>query len=376
MSKSAREKQLEAIEAEKARLNKKYGAGTGATASDPYKLNVIPTGILALDYATGIGGWPRGHFVEVYGVPDIGKSSVLGINMLREAQKLGLFTGIVATEPNIDEAWLRKHGVDTDLVLIARPDTAEEAVEVLWDWVNGGIIDAILFDSLAGMPLEKELADDAKKQAYGNSSLITFAVRRCLMRAYKNNIFVMFINQVRDKQAGQYTMLDAPGGHAKEHACNIRLQLKPGKNRYHIKVKQNEAVDDVMVGQEIIAKIVRNKLSEGTGHTARFDFFQKETDIYPFGVDRASDILNTAIMTGTVEETSPGIFVHHSFPAAKNGRNMIKGRKNVAKFFEDNPEIIDTLRTEVLGKMQEKVADRTTKKEAKEARLKVVNGGD
>lgn len=364
--KTAEQRKHDVLIKEKHRLNEKYGLGTGALASDPYKLNVIPTGIFALDYALGIGGWPRGHFVEVYGPPDIGKSSILGLNVVRQTQVAGMLPGIIAFEPHIDDAWLAKHGVDPDLVIVARPDTAEDGVEVLWDWVNGGVLDTVVFDSLASMPLEAELKDDAKKQAYGNSSLITFAVRRTLMRAYKNNVFGMFINQVRDKNSGQYVTLDAPGGHAKEHSCNIRVKLSPGKARYT--VKDNGA--DVLVGQEILAKVVRNKLSEGTNHTARFDFFQKETDQYPFGIDTTQDVINTGKLTGVIEEPSAGNFIHHTFPENKSGNKQIRGKKKVEEFFAAHPETVETIHQEVIAKMFEKVAEREQKEE--EHNLRVV----
>lgn len=357
MSKAAEQRKHDLLTKEKHRLNEKYGFGTGALASDPYKLNVIPTGIEALNYALGIGGWPRGHLVEVFGPPDIGKSSILGANMVRETQRMGLLPGIIAFEPNVDEAWLAKLGIDPELVVIARPDSAEHGVEILWDWVNGNVLDSILFDSLAAMPLEAELKDDAKKQAYGNSSMITFAVRRILMRAYKNNVFCMMINQVRDKQAGTFVTLDAPGGHAKEHACNIRVKLSPGKARYTL--KQDGA--DVLVGQEVHAKVVRNKLSEGTGHVARFDFFQKQTEQFPFGVDTTKDIINTGKLTGVIEEPSAGNFVHDSFPPNKSGNKQIRGKAKVQQFFAEHPEVVETIHQEILNKMFEKVGEREAK---------------
>lgn len=368
-AKTAREKNIDLLIGEKNRLNQKFGHGTGSLASDPYQLKVISSGIFSVDYALGTGGWPRGHYAEVYGIPDIGKSSIFGINLLKSTQKQGLLPGIIAFEPYIDDEWLADHGVDPDLVVIARPDTAEDGVEVLWDWINGGILDAVLFDSLASMPLDTEVKDDGKKQAYGNSSMIAFAIRRTLMRAYKNNVFGMFINQVRDKAAGNYVTLDAPGGWAKAHGCSIRVKLRPGRNKYTQKIDGH----DVLVGREILAEVVRNKLNEGTGHVAHFDFYQKHTDEYPFGVDTAKDIINTGKMTGVIDETSAGNFVHHTFPQNKKGNNKIIGIKNVEKFFSEHPEATETIHQEVLAVMVEKVEEREQKAAEKEERkLKVV----
>ena len=108
--------------AEAARLEKKFGHKTGAIGSATFNMKVVPTGSLALDYALGIGGWPLGHPVEVFGAPDIGKSSVIGFSAIRSAQSLGLLCGMIALEPGFDKDWAIKNCIDPDGLVIARPD--------------------------------------------------------------------------------------------------------------------------------------------------------------------------------------------------------------------------------------------------------------
>src|SRR4051812_46314555 len=112
---------------EAARLEEKYGLKAGSVGSKKFKLNVVPTGSLALDYELGTGGWPLGHPVEIFGPPDIGKSSVIGFNAIRNAQNQGLLCGIIALEPGFDPDWALKNNVDPSTVVVARPDNGEEA---------------------------------------------------------------------------------------------------------------------------------------------------------------------------------------------------------------------------------------------------------
>ncbi len=153
------EQKRKRLEAEKARMKRKYGEKGADLASKKFELNVIPSGSLALDYALGIGGIPRRHPVEIMGAPDIGKSSALGMGIMKNAQKLNLTVGIVALEPGIDGEWLEKHGVDPEMVIVGRPDDGLESFEMTHDWLRGDLVDVVIFDSIGALLRPSEVED-------------------------------------------------------------------------------------------------------------------------------------------------------------------------------------------------------------------------
>jgi recombination protein RecA len=331
----------EKLQKEVERLNKKYGHKTGALGSEDYKLNVIPTGVLALDYALGTGGWPLGHPVEVFGPPDIGKSSIIGFSAIRQAQSRGKLCGIVALEPGFDQEWAEENGVNPEVTLIARPDTGEDAFSILHDWVTSDVIDYIVFDSIGAVLRKSETETDGKAAQAGQAGLITWGVKRILQPAWKNNTGIMFLNQVRDVMGAHIPLLDSPGGHALEHSCAMRVQLKPGRERY----QEKEGEDSIMVGRELVAVVVRNKMSKGTNRRARFDFYQKETDDHEVGIDSASDLLHTGLKTGTIR-AGGSWYYHDDFPDGK-----LKGKPAIKEFLTANSDKLARFRNQILEVM-------------------------
>lgn len=325
------------------RLTQKYGHKAGDVGAQEYDLGVTSTGVLALDYALGTGGWPEGHPVMIYGPRDIGKSSSLGLAALREAQKAGKMCGIIALEPGFDPAWAAKHGVDPEMLIIARPNTGEEAFSILIEWVEGSVVDFILFDSLGTIVGDSERAkSDAAAKVGGASKLITDGTRRILMPMWKNGKQVIFLNQIRDVIGGPVSGLVKPtGGHALEHHCAVIIQLKPGKDRYKARIDG----DEVQIGQTVVAVIQRNKLTEGTKQKAQFDFYNMETEGEPFGVDIAADVIATGIKTGVIEKGGAW-YRHEVFPGGK-----LQGKNGVAEFIKENPEAVDVIRTGILAAM-------------------------
>lgn len=338
------------IEKEVKRLNDKYGnkaAFSGSQMLDQ-KVKVVPTGILALDYALGTGGWPLGAPVYIWGAPDIGKSSSIGLTAIAQAQKAGRYPGIIATEPGFDAKWAEKNGVDLDKVVIANPDHGEEAFEILHDWVNTKVIDFILFDSIGGIGSESE-SEGGKARVGGNSKLITEGVRRIVMRSWKNNVGIIFLNQIRDDlnsiYAGQVTV---PGGHAIKHFCPIWIHVKPHSDKYTIKVNTGDKPTDLLVGRKLVAHITRNKLSEGTGYKALFNYFQKETEQFGFGIDKEFDIISTGIVSGALRLEGMSYY-HKSFPGGK-----LVGKPKVFEFLNTNPKAYEQVRKDVLDVMVSK----------------------
>lgn len=324
------------------RFERKYGHKSAATGRFQPHVGVTPTGILSLDYALGTGGWPEGTIIEAFGPPDIGKSSILGFNAIIEAQKLGKMCGIVALEPGFDPKWAEKNGVDLDKVVITWPDDGQQAFDQLYDMVMDDDIKFILFDSIGAVLRPAEAGEKGKPSQGGQSALITWGVKRVQMPAWKRKKTVLLINQIRDDMNARIAgLVESPGGHALKHTAEIRIQLKPGKERYSVKVDG----EDVIAGRQIVAHIKRTKKDEGTGKRAVFTHYSMETDQYPFGVDKEDDVINTAKRLG-VFRTGGRWHYHESFPDGKLG-----SAADVAAFLKGNPNVVSSVRDEVLAMM-------------------------
>lgn len=342
---------------EAARLSGKFGDKTGSLASTQFPKRVISTGVLALDYALGTGGWELGHPAMVFGAPDIGKSSVLGLSALRSAQSEGMTTGIIAVEPGIDDAWLMKNGVDPELVVVARPSDGEIAFQVLYEWIEGDIVDFTLFDSIGAILRKTEAGPDGKPNTGGASSLITHGVKNILQPCWKNQKGLIFINQQREdmksKIPGQFT---PPGGQALQHACDTIIHLRAGRERYTIKEDDGEGKKfDLMIGRQLVAQVKRNKLTEGTGNKAVFDYYQMDSDLHSVGIDVGGDVLNTGLRTGVIKKA--GAYLRHSsFPKQNNGNHQIQSRDATKEFLVDNPQAVEAIRKDVLSVMKKEIS--------------------
>jgi recombination protein RecA len=336
-----------------AKYKAKYGEKSAYVGNVQHDLNVIPTGILALDYALGIGGWPRGHFVEVYGAPNIGKTSIIGYSALASAQRMGLQVGIINVEPRYDAKWVERNGVDIDNLVVMYPDTGEEAFEILRDWTSDpdAPFDYILFDSLGALVTEKDLQPEAKIQFGGQSKLITEGIKRSVMAAWKNNVGVMLINQQRDDVDSSISgLVDSPGGWAAKHAAMYRVHVRPGSNRYTAMIDG----DKRLVGRELVANIKKSAAGDSLGAQPRFDWYFQDVEGMPFGLDVAQDVLATGLKTKVIEGS--GWYKHPSFPGGK-----LQGKPAIQRFFQEHPEAIEPIRQDVLKVMARKVEERSTR---------------
>lgn len=329
--------------------NRKYGQKTAFTVKNPYLQRAVPSGSLMFDYMSGLGGHPRGAFSEIYGIPAIGKTSLMGYGALRNAQAMDLITGIIAVEPAYDDAWVAKNGINPDYNVTAFPDNIDEGFDILHDWVYDGTIDYILFDSLVGASTEADQEPGAKARPGGLAKTITWNLQRLVTRCMKNDVGVMFINQVRDDQKARIPgMLDAPGGWALKHFALNRVQVKPGKGRYMLKVDG----EDQQVGREVVCSFKKAKAHNAIGRVAKFDYYFIDTDgEYPFGIDVAQDVINTAKLTKVFEPKGSWLW-HPIFP---NGK--LNGKDAVSEWLKERPEALAKIREEVLDKMVEAKAN-------------------
>lgn len=325
-------------------MQKSFGVTAAKKGGLQTQLRSIPTGSLALDYELGTGGWPIGYLSGVFGQRDIGKSSLIGFNAIRNAQAMGLNCAYIAVEPVGNEnweTWASKNGVNVDELLVTWPTTGEEAFEMLHMILKSEVVDLVIFDSIGALLSEVEMKEDGKPRQGGQAGLITWGVKLAAPLAFRNNVAVLLFNQVRhDMRPGVRGLVyKQPGGEALEHSEAIIVHLRAGSQRYTVK----DGTTDVLVGREMVAQITRNKLSEGTGRKAVFDYFFAETDQYPFGIDAESDIINTAMRAGVIARGGS----YYTLPSGKR----LQGQKAVGEHLAANPEEMAGIRELVLQSM-------------------------
>ena len=308
------------------------------------KLKAVPTGSLALDFELGTGGWPLGKLIGVFGPRDIGKSSMIGLHGVANAQRMGLTCGWIAYEA-FDEEWAVKNGVVIEELFVAYPESGEQAWGMLHQMLKSGEIDFIVLDSVGALRGKSEIDDDGKPRMGGMAMLNSWGVSVAAPLADRNNCAVILLNQVRvsmNTGGGGGVLYEQPGGKALEHMEWIIVQLKHNKEKHTI--RQNGT--DVMIGRQVVADIRRNKSTQGTGHKAIFDYFFSEADGHTLGVDMLSDVTATAIRTGVIKKGG-------SFYTLPNGKKF-QGLKKVGDYLEKNPQVVLEIREGVLQAMLER----------------------
>lgn len=345
MSELKKIKKKNDMEALASQIQRSFGPEVAVVGGLQKALRTIPTGSLALDYELGIGGWPLGKLVGVFGPRDIGKSSMIGLNAVRNAQAMGLNVAWIALEP-FSEEWAMKNGVQIDEetgkldMLLTYPETGEEAFAIALKCIRSGVIDLLVFDSIGAVLSEGEMDEDGKPRQGGQAGLITWFVKGAAPAAYRNDCCVILLNQIRDNMSSRIPgVVQQPGGKALEHMESIIVQLKRGKGKYTIK----DNGTDVQIGTEVVAQILRNKEAEGTGKKAVFDYFSMQTEDYPFGIDQFNDVINTAMRTGVIKKAG-------SYYDLPNGKR-VQGQKSVAEYLEANPLELAEVREKVLQAM-------------------------
>jgi recombination protein RecA len=268
-------------------------------------------------------------------------------------QRDGRLPALIATEPSFDAKWVERLGVDPELLLLQRPLHAEEAFEMLHDLVYENLVDFIVLDSLGALSSASESTDegekqkDFKKKAFGISGTVTAGLNAVMPRLWRNNIGLLILNQQRQDtksrtSPGMGMQYDSPGGEALHHDAVMRIQLKPGKNRYLDKIDGEE----VLAGRELVCQFKKNKVAMNA-KAARFDFFYLPTAKYDnkLGVDEVEDIIRTCKVSGVIQGAA--YLEHHSFPKGK-----VHGKPGLAKLLQDQPQIKDVLRAEVMDTMR------------------------
>ena len=299
-------------------------------ASANMNVETIPTGILPLDVALGVGGLPRGRIVEVYGPESSGKTTVT-LHMIAEAQKNGGIAAFIDAEHALDPVYAKKLGVNVDELLISQPDTGEQALDIVDALVRSGAIDIIVVDSVAALVPKAEIDGDMGDQVVGmHARLMSRAMRKLTGFISKSRTVAVFINQIREKVGVMFGSPETTtGGRALKFYSTVRLDVRK--------------TDKIMQGQEMIGnrtkvRVVKNKVAPPF-KTAEFDI------MYGEGVSRVGTVLDIATDFDIIEKSGSW----YSYDGSRLGQ----GKENAKKALKEKPELAAEIEEKVRAKLME-----------------------
>lgn len=313
-------------------------------ASEAPNVKVISTGIMSLDLATGIGGWPRGTMVEVFGRESVGKTA-LTLYTMAQVHKNDGFTALVNLESSITkEGWvdwatqIAPPGFDPERLVIVNATPGTEALTMFGKLIASGGFDVIVYDSIGAMSTDKELKIGEAKQAYGQSALVTQLIKQAAHYAYEKQCIPIMLNQIRDDAAGQYIIEKAPGGHAKDHFATLRVHLK-GSNRDAPKGKIDG--EDTQLGFRVNARIVKNKVG-APRRTAGWNYWNFPSPDGVVGIDTFQDAVDCALRFGAFKKAGAWYY-HDDFPTGK-----LNGGVAVTSFLREHPDMLEDIRRDLV----------------------------
>ena len=317
-------------------IRSKFGDGAIMRLGDEVQrvAEVIPSGILPLDVALGIGGIPRGRVVEIFG-PEGGGKTTIALHILAEAQKKGGLAAFIDAEHALDPRLASSLGVDTANLYMSQPDSGEQAFYILDTLVRSGAFDVVVIDSVAALTPQAEIdgkMGEGSNQMGLHARLMSYALRRLTAAISKSNTTVIFINQLRAQISTGYgagPTETTTGGRALKFYSSVRIEVKRGKQ-----VTQGENV----IGHELWIKVVKNKQAPPfrTAHT---------TLIYGKGVPKAMSVLDMAIDREVVKRKGSWL--------AYKGETLGQGKEGVASYLDEHPELMEEITKDVLHKVAE-----------------------
>ena len=328
-----------ALDAALAQIERNFGKGSIMRLGQREALDIetVSTGSLSLDVALGVGGFPKGRIIEIYGPESSGKTT-LALHTVAEAQKKGGTCAFVDAEHALDPVYAKKLGVNLDDLLIAQPDAGEQALEIVDTLVRSGAVDVVVVDSVAALVPRSELEGEMGEVQPGQQArLMSQALRKLTSSISKSNTLVIFINQIRMKIGVMYGSPETTtGGNALKFYASVRLDI-----RRIGAIKDREEV----VGNQTRVKVVKNKVAP--------PFKQVEFDImYGEGVSKTGELLDLGIKAGIVEKSGAWF----SYDSQRLGQ----GRENAKQFLKDNPDIanrIESLIRQNAGVLADKILE-------------------
>ena len=319
------------------KMDKTYGKGAvmimGECEVEP--VDVIPTGSLGLDLALGVGGYPRGRIVEIYGPESSGKTT-LTLHAIAEAQKAGGIAAFIDAEHAFDRFYAEKLGVDVDNLVISQPDNGEQALEIMENLIRSGAIDIVVVDSVAALTPKSEIEGDMGDSKMGlQARLMSQALRKLTGTISKTKCVAIFINQLREKIGMMFGNPETTtGGNALKFYASVRLDIRRGSQ-----IKDGDKV----LGNRTKVKVVKNKMAP--------PFRSTEFDVlYGEGISRTGEIVDLGVEYDVIQKS--GSWFSYA------GSKLAQGRDAVKELLKDNPELAE----EIEAKVREKIAEGASKK--------------
>ena len=319
---SAAEGKLKALQAAMSKIEKDFGKGSIMRMGDEQieQVEVIPTGSVALDTALGVGGYPRGRIIEIYGPESSGKTT-LAIHAIAEAQKQGGIAAFIDAEHAFDRFYAEKLGVDVDNLWISQPDNGEQALEIADQLIRSSAIDILVVDSVAALTPKKEIEGDMGDSAVGlQARLMSQALRKLTSTIAKTNTCCIFINQLREKIGIMFGNPETTtGGNALKFYSSVRLDI-----RRVTSIKDGDQV----IGNQVRVKIVKNKVAP--------PFRKAEFEItFGEGISKIGEIVDLGVQYGIIQKSGSWF--------SYNGTKLAQGRDATKAMIKDNPELAEEL---------------------------------
>ena len=318
---------LKALQATIDKIEKDYGKGTIMKLRDQPEWDasqVIPSGSVSLDHALGIGGYPRGRIIEIYGPESSGKTT-LAIHAIAQAQKLGGIAAIIDAEHAFDRSYAKALGVDLETLLISQPDNGEQALEIADNLIRSGAVDIVVIDSVAALTPKAEIEGEMGDNKVGlQARLMSQALRKLTANIAKTNTCCIFINQLREKIGIMFGNPETTtGGNALKFYASVRLDIRRAAT-----IKDG----DEALGNHVKVKVVKNKMAP--------PFKKAEFDIvYGEGISRSGEIVDLGVELGIIKKSGSWF--------SYNETKLAQGREAVKQLMLDNPELAEEIEQKI-----------------------------
>lgn len=323
---------LKALQATLDKIEKDFGKGAIMKMGDAPEdeVSVIPSGSIALDHALGIGGYPRGRVIEIYGPESSGKTT-LAIHAIAQAQKNGGIAAIIDAEHAFDRTYAKNLGVDVDTLLISQPDNGEQALEIADNLIRSGAIDIIVVDSVAALTPKAEIEGEMGDNKVGlQARLMSQALRKLTANISKTNTCCIFINQLREKIGVMFGNPETTtGGNALKFYASVRIDVR--------KVTQLKDGEDA-TGNRTRAKIVKNKMAPPF-RKAEFDI------VFGEGISKIGEIVDLGVEFDVIKKSGSWF--------SYNDSKLAQGRDAVKRLLIDNPDLTDEIESRIREAIKE-----------------------
>ncbi|EHE90375.1 recombinase RecA [Lactobacillus delbrueckii subsp. bulgaricus] len=354
----AKDEKKAALEAALKKIEKNFGKGAVMRMGEKVdtQISTVPSGSLALDAALGVGGYPRGRIVEIYGPESSGKTTV-ALHAVAEVQKRGGTAAYIDAENAMDPAYAEALGVDIDQLILSQPNTGEEGLQIADTLISSGAIDIVVVDSVAALVPRAEIEGEMGDSHVGlQARLMSQALRKLSGTIAKTKTIAIFINQIREKVGVMFGNPETtPGGRALKFYSTIRLEVRRAEQ-----IKQSTNV----IGNRVKIKVVKNKVAP--------PFKVAEVDImYGQGISQSGELLDMAADQDIVDKAGAWYSYH--------GEKIGQGRENAKKYLEEHPDVSEDIQTQVrkaYGIDAESLEEKEDPEKVKEQRAKKAAPGE